>query len=159
MSGDSGNDMLSGGLGNDTLLGGSGDDKISGDAGNDIISGGLGRDTLTGDFSDKHLEGNRGNDTFQYLSINDSLSASPDKITDFETGSDKIDISSLKKINNCDVMIKLVNKFSKQKNEMMINYNKTENLTKLLLDHDGDGQAEFQIDIIGTVDPIKDIII
>lgn len=143
----------------DILIGNQGNDAISGDAGNDIISGGLGRDTLTGDFSDKHLEGNRGNDTFRYLSINDSLSASPDKITDFETGSDKIDISSLKKINNCDVMIKLVNKFSKQKNEMMINYNKTENLTKLLLDHDGDGQAEFQIDIIGTVDPIKDIII
>lgn len=42
---------------------------------------------------------------------------------------------------------------------MMINYNKTENLTKLMLDHDGDGQAEFQIGIIGTIDPKKDIII
>ena len=32
------------------------------------------------------------------------------------------------------------------------------NLTKLMLDHDGDGQAEFQIDIIGVVDHVKDII-
>ena len=67
------------------------------------------------------MSGNRGNDTFKYLSANDSSFSSPDMIVDFETGNDKIDISCLTKINNCDVMIKLVNKFSKQKNEMMIN--------------------------------------
>ncbi|MFV9998339.1 MAG: M10 family metallopeptidase C-terminal domain-containing protein [Arsenophonus endosymbiont of Dermacentor nuttalli] len=42
-------------------------------------------------------------------------------MTDFETGSDKIDISRLNKINGHNVRIKQVNSFSMQKNELMIN--------------------------------------
>ncbi|MFV9996690.1 MAG: M10 family metallopeptidase C-terminal domain-containing protein [Arsenophonus endosymbiont of Dermacentor nuttalli] len=70
------NDNLSGGDGKDTLFGNNGDDKLSGGKRDNILFGGS------------------GNDIFNYLSLDDSLSQSPDVITDFEVGKDKIDIST-----------------------------------------------------------------
>ncbi|HGJ5877394.1 MAG TPA: M10 family metallopeptidase C-terminal domain-containing protein [Arsenophonus sp.] len=46
---------------------------------------------------------------FKYPLIFTSLSSLADKITDFETGSNKIDISPLNKINGHNVRIKQVN--------------------------------------------------
>lgn len=40
---------------------------------------------------------------------------------------------------------------------MLVSYNKEENLTKLLLDHDSDGVGEFQINIIGQMNDITNI--
>ncbi|WP_107667251.1 FG-GAP-like repeat-containing protein [Cyanothece sp. BG0011] len=77
--------VMEGENGNDTLTGGSNDDVITGGDGNDMITGGLGGDILTG-----------GNDAdiFIYNSFNDSTTANPDRITDFERG-DVIHFSNL----------------------------------------------------------------
>ena len=40
---------------------------------------------------------------------------------------------------------------------MLLSYNKEENLTKVLLDHNGDGVGEFQINIIGEMNDITNI--
>ena len=76
-----------GGAGNDTITGSTLADTISGGDGNDTITGGLGRDTLTG---------GAGVDTFVYAvnatgSVVSSLAA-PDTITDFTSGTDKLQI-------------------------------------------------------------------
>ncbi len=72
-------DNLFGGDGNDRLFGKDGNDKLYGDAGNDILTGGNGKDTLTG---------GAGSDTFVLVS-----SSGTDRITDFEDGSDKLQLT------------------------------------------------------------------
>ena len=158
LSGGKGNDILFGGRGNDYLFGDSGDDKLFGGNGNDYLFGGSGNDNLCGDSGADRLTGDEGNDTFSYLSIDDSLSQSPDTITDFEMGKDKIDISTFSIVSNDKfVAIQLVALFTSRKNEMLLSYSKEENLTKLILDHDGDGVGEFQINIIGEMNDITNI--
>jgi Ca2+-binding RTX toxin-like protein len=79
---------LSGGNGNDLLSGLGGNDVISGGNGNDIIFGGVGADTLSG---------GQDADTFVWTAVNESLMAGgkpQDVVTDFQQGSDKIDLSA-----------------------------------------------------------------
>jgi Ca2+-binding RTX toxin-like protein len=73
------------------ILGSSRAEKIVGGTTNDIIHGGSGADTLTG---------GAGADVFVYDSLNDALAAKTktgpvDTITDFQNGSDKLDLSHL----------------------------------------------------------------
>ena len=63
------------------LTGSNGDQTVTGSAFADIIAGGAGADTLTG--------GN-GADTFVFTTATDSVVGSFDRITDFVSGSDKI---------------------------------------------------------------------
>ena len=94
--GGSGADTIYGGDGNDLIIGGSGAEKIDGGAGNDIILGTSGNDIITGGLGSDTLSGGSGADKFVYLSAAESPnSGSPDTITDFTHGSDKIDFTSL----------------------------------------------------------------
>ncbi|MBW7901090.1 MAG: hypothetical protein H3C26_06420 [Rhodocyclaceae bacterium] len=69
----------------DTITGTNQADTIDGQAGNDTITGGGGADVLTG---------GAGADTFRYTSVNDSRGVSGvDTITDFTTGTDKLEIA------------------------------------------------------------------
>ncbi|MDX3977624.1 M10 family metallopeptidase C-terminal domain-containing protein [Shinella sp.] len=79
---------LSGGRGNDALVGLAGKDRLNGGAGNDWLDGGTGADILTG---------GSGADTFVFRSAGDiGLSAGTrDRITDFEPGRDRIDLSAI----------------------------------------------------------------
>ncbi|WP_310475794.1 M10 family metallopeptidase C-terminal domain-containing protein [Sandarakinorhabdus sp.] len=71
-TGTSNAEILTGGGGNDTLVGGGGNDSLAGDAGGDRLTGGTGADR------------------FVYNAVTDSTAATPDRITDFATGSDRI---------------------------------------------------------------------
>lgn len=92
-----GNDVLSGTSGNDELSGGEGADTLMGKAGNDILDGGTGNDTLTGGAGVDLLTGGDGADTFVYASIWESTSGTlyHDRITDFTSGSDLINLSAI----------------------------------------------------------------
>ena len=79
---------LTGGQSADAITGGTGADTLIGGAGNDTITGGVGIDRLTGD---------AGADRFVYAAnaagaVVSSLAA-PDVITDFTSGTDKIQIA------------------------------------------------------------------
>ncbi|MGF1535241.1 MAG: calcium-binding protein [Elainellaceae cyanobacterium] len=89
--GGGGDDFISGGVGNDRIVGGAGDDEILGNRGRDRIIGGSGDDQITGGFGNDRITGGSGSDTFIYRGVRDVL----DTITDFEVGSDLIDVSSL----------------------------------------------------------------
>ena len=69
-----------GGIGADTLNGGAGDDALAGDNGADTLIGGAGNDLLTG--------GN-GADIFAFTNTSGF-----NRITDFGTGNDRIDLSA-----------------------------------------------------------------
>jgi serralysin len=78
ITGNTGNNKLFGLAGNDTLLGG---------AGNDILTGGAGKDTMTG---------GAGADDYDFDSVADiGKGATRDVITDFVTGIDDIDLSTI----------------------------------------------------------------
>ena len=64
-----------------TLTGSTGDQTVTGSAFADIIAGGAGADTLTG---------GAGADTFVFITATDSVVGSFDSITDFVSGTDKI---------------------------------------------------------------------
>ena len=61
----------------DTIIGDANNNNLSGGDGSDTIRGGLGKDTLTG---------GAGNDTFVYKTLNESLLAKFDVITDYTLG-------------------------------------------------------------------------
>jgi len=82
----SGNDTVKGNDGNDTIYGGSGSDTINGNNGDDTIIGGFGSDLLTG---------SNGHDRFVYLSVADSNADQFDVISDFKSGSDRINLTAL----------------------------------------------------------------
>jgi VCBS repeat-containing protein len=88
-------DILYSGSGNDTIKGNDGNDAIYGGSGNDTVNGNNGCDTITGGFGADWLTGSNGNDVFAYLSVADSNSTQFDTITDFASGSDKIDLAAL----------------------------------------------------------------
>ena len=80
-------DVISGGAGNDYMYGGSGNDTLNGGAGDDILYGGAGKDGLTGD---------AGKDVFEFTGpATDSNGTTVDTITDFVSGTDKIDTATV----------------------------------------------------------------
>ena len=115
LHGDAGDDTLYGGEGDDTLYGGAGDDTLhggterdllygeggkdtlDGGAGDDWLDGGANDDTLTGGAGDDTLTGGRGNDTFIFASGHGE-----DRIVDFASGSDVIDLSAIVQITGFD---------------------------------------------------------
>jgi hypothetical protein len=88
-------DILYAGSGNDTVKGNGGDDTIYGGSGSDTINGNNDNDTIIGGFGADQLTGSNGNDRFVYLSAADSKANLFDVITDFASGSDKIDLAAL----------------------------------------------------------------
>jgi len=93
-----GDDQLAGGTGGDRLHGGSGDDVLNGGGGNDRLHGGAGTDTLIGGSGSDRLNGGAGNDTLTGGGGADVfvLNYQPghDVVTDFQDGTDKIDLSA-----------------------------------------------------------------
>ena len=88
-------DLIYAGSGNDTVKGNDGDDKIYGGSGNDTINGNNGCDTIIGGYGADKLTGGNGDDRFVYLSAADSNAARHDVISDFRSGSDRIDLTAL----------------------------------------------------------------
>ncbi|MFA6178099.1 MAG: M10 family metallopeptidase C-terminal domain-containing protein [Candidatus Methylopumilus sp.] len=113
----------------------SGDDDITGTASNDILEGGAGADTL---------HGGTGADTFKYLSIHDSTLVATDTISDFTHGIDKIDLSSFSGANNLTFTntTPSINGLWYQQ----VNVN-----TFVFADTDGDGNADFKIQLTGNI--------
>ncbi len=81
--------------GPDLYVGGAGNDILNGAGGDDYIEGGGGNDTLTGGGSSDNLVGGLGSDTFDFNATSESTLSLADVITDFVSGIDKIDLSTI----------------------------------------------------------------
>ncbi|MDX7998774.1 matrixin family metalloprotease [Xenorhabdus sp. Reich] len=128
-----------GGSGDDILVGNSADNTLKGGAGDDIIYGGLGGD---------HLWGGEGKDTFVYLSGKESLKDNPDWIHDFTSGEDKIDLSYFNFGGRGD--IKFVNSFSGEAGEVLLTYDKANDVNDLAISLGGDlAGNDFLVKVIG----------
>jgi serralysin len=84
LTGNEANNTLQGNAGSNLLLGGAGLDYLSGLGGNDVLDGGAGADILLG---------GAGADSFRFTAAGDSPKGGADRINDFLSGTDKIDLS------------------------------------------------------------------
>lgn len=150
VGGAAGDDELYGGAGNDAIYGGDGDDRLSGGDGNDSLFGGAGSDRLVGGKGADTLYGGAGSDVFAFTAVSDSTvnASGRDTIFDFGTG-DRIDLSRLDANSGTtgDQAFSFVgnNAFSNTAGELRVEVSGSK--TTIYGDVDGDGQADFAIDL------------
>lgn len=87
------NIIWSGGF-DDTLSGGDGNDQLRSSAGNDTLDGGNGDDLLVGSAGADTYTGGAGDDTFNVGYFDSGTGTDADRITDFTSGDDLVDVSS-----------------------------------------------------------------
>lgn len=153
MWGMEGNDSLYGGAGVDTLVGMEGNDTLYGGAGDDTLSGWGGADKLEGGGGRDWMHGGEGADQFIYLAISDSVAgAARDVITDFDT-SDLINLKAIDAdvLTSGDQAFLFVGTavFSHTAGELR--YVQSGGDTIIQGDIDGDGVADFEVQLLGNV--------
>lgn len=148
--GGSGNDKLAGGAGKDFLYGDDGNDTLDGGIENDNLYGGGGNDRIIGGLGIDGLNGGTGNDTFVFTGLNQSSTVNPDHIYDFAKG-DVVDISSIDANPGVagDQAFVMKTAFTHHAGEAVLSYAAATGFSSLLLDANGDGVADFRLDING----------
>lgn len=133
-----------GGSGADTMLGNEFANTLRGNAGNDVIDGNGGSD---------QLYGGAGADRFVFDAVTDSRSGAIDRIFDFASGSDKIDLSAIDARTNVsgDQAFTLVSLFSGQSGQATYAYSASTGLTTINLDVNGDRVADFTLTLNGQI--------
>jgi hypothetical protein len=162
-TGTSEEDLMSGRKGNDDLKAGDGNDILKGQKGRDKLDGGAGKDLIRGNADADWLTGGADADIFDFNKINHigRWVGNRDIITDFEPGVDRIDISDIdaKKpvagflpltANAGDQAFDFIgtDNFSGTKGELRYHVNPAGN-TIVAGDCDGDGRADFKLELTG----------
>ncbi|HGJ5867891.1 M10 family metallopeptidase C-terminal domain-containing protein [Arsenophonus nasoniae] len=101
--------------------------------------------------------------TFVYLSFEDSTVGASDRIMDFQTGEDKIDLSCLNKNlydnSNGQSSLTFVNQFNGQPGQIKITYEPVSQWSRVLITVNNDDIADFAIDVYGYINPFTDFIL
>ncbi|MCF4978223.1 matrixin family metalloprotease [Pseudomonas gessardii] len=110
-----------GGSGNDWLVGNAADNELHGGDGDDVFYGAEGADSLWG---------GEGNDIFVYGKTNESSAAASDRIHDFVSGQDQVDVSGLR-AQLGDKPLQFVRRFSGASGEAIVDYDPLLNMSTL----------------------------
>lgn len=147
---------VEGGRGSDTLTGNNGANILKGLAGNDVISGLGGADKIYGGTGRDVMSGGLGADDFVFTSIGDSKKgALRDRILDFKVRVDDIDLSLIDA--NGSASGSTAFKFLASEGAAFtgirgqLRWDKTAGSTLIEGDINGDGRADFQIEISRAV--------
>jgi Ca2+-binding RTX toxin-like protein len=130
-----GGDGLYGFGGNDTIYAYGGNDFLSGGSGADYLFGGDGADTLFGADGADYLIGGNGADVFRFTAATDSPLGGQDIITDFVSGTDKLQFTGF--------TIGTLQNGSGPR--VQIGTNASDGYYHLLGDFNGDGVADFDL--------------
>lgn len=154
--GDTSNNLLAGENGNDTIGGGGGNDKLYGNAGVDILRGFAGDDRLFGGLDKDTLVGGFDKDRFIFgsLAVSTVAAATRDLIDDFLQGQhDRIDVSDIdaKVSSGGDQAFKFIGSGGFTSHEGELRYRQAGGNTLVLGDVDGDGAADFAIELDGKI--------
>jgi D-alanyl-D-alanine carboxypeptidase len=157
--GGDGNDSIFGRTGNDQLFGGNGNDRLHGGDGNDRLDGGDGRDFLSGGNGRDFLTGGAGRDVFDFDSVWETgkTDTTRDVITDFTHGQDVIDLSGIDahshRRGNQDFHFIGDAAFSGKSGQLhyyvLDEAGSASDRTIIEGDINGDGKADFQIEVSG----------
>ncbi|PDT07501.1 MULTISPECIES: right-handed parallel beta-helix repeat-containing protein [unclassified Rhizobium] len=133
--------------GNETFKGLSGNDVLKGGAGSDVLIGGAGRDFMSGGTS---------SDTFAFKTATETGSGwARDIITDFQHGTDKIDVSAIDA--NGSAQGDATFHFQAQENALFdkkagaLAWHYQDDATVIQADLNGDGVHDFEIQLKGHV--------
>jgi Ca2+-binding RTX toxin-like protein len=144
--------LLSGGGGADTLTAGGGDDLIDGGASADRVRGMAGDDTITGGTGKDQLFGGRGDDTYVFTRTTESGPAAADRIHGWDAG-DVIDVSAIDASTAAGFqhlgfggLIAPGDPVASGK----VQYYKQAGDTFVVADVNGDGTADFKVQIDGV---------
>ena len=145
-------DTIVGRLDASTINGLSGNDHLTGMTGNDVLKGGDGIDVLTGGLGRDMLSGGANSDFFDFNSIKDSKVKAPDVIRDFHhnDGIDLSDIDANTKKNGIQKFHFIgIQNFHHKVGELHY-VKQLHNHVFVEGDVNGDGRADFRIDVHGT---------
>jgi len=97
ISGNAAANDLWGGVNQDRLSGRTGNDRLYGESGNDVLNGGDGDDLLLGGSGRDVMSGNLGHDVFVFGAVSETgtTATTRDIIRDFSKGNDLIDLSAI----------------------------------------------------------------
>ncbi|WOH68172.1 M10 family metallopeptidase C-terminal domain-containing protein [Bradyrhizobium sp. BWA-3-5] len=145
-----------GGSGNDTIIGNAIANTLNGGGGSDTLNGGDGNDRLIGGPGIDNLTGGSGADTFVFASGETSAaSGQHDRITDFVSGLDHIDLRGIDAISGTGAydLFNFIgaSAFNGSAGQLNYFYNSALGVTTLQGDTNGDGIADFAIDITGNL--------
>ncbi|HEX8574638.1 MAG TPA: calcium-binding protein [Allosphingosinicella sp.] len=155
-----GNDIdnkIYGGGGNDTLSGLEGNDELRGEAGADTLYGGDGDDLLIGGggASADTLTGGASADTFRIGFYESGTGSGADRITDFESGIDLIDVSAWDADNTQpdDQSFFFIDDapFDSTPGRLRYEYDSNTDTTVIQGDLNGDNTADFEIRLDGYI--------
>jgi len=141
--------------GDDTLNGTASNDRIEGLGGRDIIDGGAGNDLIIGGVGPDRLTGGAGGDRFVYTALSESTPAlaGRDTILDFSSvQGDKIDLSAIDARTDQagnQAFIFVADDFTGTPGELSIIRWST--FSTVQLDVNGDGVADFMVNVVGTI--------
>lgn len=149
LDGGNAGDVLDGGASADKILGGKGADKLVGGGGADKLYGGAGADTLSGGSGADVLFGGAGADVFRFDTTRESRpGVGVDRIADFQRGIDTLSLTSIdaRQGTDADDAFTFVGAaaFSGQEGELRYAGG------RLSGDVDGDGAADFVVNILGA---------
>lgn len=138
-----------GGAGADTIIGNEAGNLLHGNAGNDRIVGGRGGDDMYG---------GSGADVFVFDALLESHAGNQDRIRDFATGIDKIDLSMIDADSRRagDQAFSAVSAFTGAAGQAVFSY--ADGITTISLDGNGDRAADFLLKVYGQVDTLSDMI-
>ncbi|MGV3490088.1 MAG: calcium-binding protein, partial [Devosia sp.] len=134
------------------LTGNAAQNVLRGMGGNDILDGGVGNDTLIGGTGTDILIGGSGRDKFVFETLADSVvGAGRDIIRDFVVGHDTIDLSAI--ASGGQFLSTSGAAFTGTANEIRFyqidQAGTASDVTRVELDANGDGIADFQVDLTG----------
>lgn len=140
---------LYGNAADNKLFGMEGDDLLRGGAGNDALDGGSGNDKLYGEAGQDWLTGGSGKDTFYFSAVSDSKVSTPDHITDFVRGEDKISLSAIdaNAAKGGDQAFAFIGDKEFTKSAGQLRFEHHDDYTVVQGDVNGDGVADFAIQL------------
>ena len=156
------NDNLLGGAEDNIFFGGNSSDRLFGRAGNDSLDGEIGNDAIYGNSGADVMTGGVGNDRFIFFRETESRVGvgNHDTITDFVSGSDRLEIRRFdadKTVGRKQFFDFIGDEaFSGTAGELRFEFDEGLGLTLVQGDQTGDGQANFEIALVGNISLIED---